>query len=125
MDPEKRKPDTVNDNPLLDGLKLSGTVIVRYINKSVSESFSALAFAFFNHPDNIWENSEPDQNFLRNKSNQIIEWYEEIEIESLFPDEEHSLFVARNASDGNFQKQMSHQEGQSFFKNQILKMLKK
>jgi hypothetical protein len=58
-------------------------------------------------------------------SDTAIEWYEEIEIESLFPDEDKSYKAAQSAADGLFHKTIMHQEGQTYFKNYLLKELEK
>jgi hypothetical protein len=130
VDASIHKPEPVHDNEMLKDLKLSAAVIVRFINKKVSETYSALSFAYYNHSEKIWKNANPGENCLHdidlaNQNNEVVEWYEGIEIESLFPDDDHSAFVATQASNGSFQKQLSHQEGQTFNQNHILKQLKK
>lgn len=54
----------------------------------------------------------------------VILWYEEVEIESLFPDEDKIYNTACAATNNQSVKTMFYQEGCSFFKNYILKMLK-
>lgn len=54
---------------------------------------------------------------------QVIAWYEEIEIESLFPDDHTAGLVAANASNKSFTKMLSHQEGQTYIQNYIIKKL--
>ena len=55
----------------------------------------------------------------------VVAWYEEIEIESLFPDDDKGYKAAEEAADGLFHKTLMHQEGQNYFKNYILKELGK
>jgi hypothetical protein len=55
----------------------------------------------------------------------VVAWYEEIEIESLSPNEDKSYKAANAAADGLFHKTIMHQEGQTYFKNHILKELDK
>ena len=124
VDPEKRKPPIATDNPDLAGLKLSGVVIVRYINKTISESFSALNFANFDHADNKWIGALPEDHFNESGDNKIIEWFEEIDIKELFPTNKQSVFVAEQASGKSFMRQLSHQEGQTYTENHILNKLK-
>lgn len=59
-----------------------------------------------------------------NNNLKITYWYEEIEIESLFPSDEKSYNVASAASGDRINGTMLHQEGQSFLKNHILRKLK-
>jgi hypothetical protein len=54
-----------------------------------------------------------------------VVWYEEIEIESLFPDDEKCYNTASNACNGSVYKIGIFQEGISYFKNYLLKQLKK
>jgi len=63
-------------------------------------------------------------NFFPYGKCQVIQWYEEIEIESLFPDDKSSSTAAVNASGKSFAKTLSHQEGQTYFQNYLLKKLK-
>jgi len=122
---EKRLPGIANNNVL----NLSSPVIVRYVNPNISESFSALTFAYYDHDDKYWQNTltivKNDDHSLENKDNKVIEWYEEIELESLFPDDEKSYNAAKAATNGSSFKTFIHQEGQSFFKNHIIRTLRK
>jgi hypothetical protein len=58
-------------------------------------------------------------------SNSVVSWFEEVEIESLFPDEETGYKAAENASNKQIQKSFMHMEGQTYFKNYLLKQLQK
>jgi hypothetical protein len=52
-------------------------------------------------------------------------WYEEVEIESLFPDDDKIYLAGEAATNKQYVKTMFFQEGASYFKNFIFKMLKK
>lgn len=104
-------------------------VIVRYVNPTVSEQFNALAFAY---PDQEgrWEDAMPKEigksiRFHPFSNNMVVEWYEEIEAEAMFPDKDTAYNVAENASGKRIHGTMMHQEGQDYIKNFILKKLKK
>lgn len=125
VDPSIRKPVIIKDILLCVKRRVSGIVIVRYINKIVSESFSELSLAYFDYEDNIWRRDILGDSFFQDKNNQVTKWYEEIEIESLFPDEDLSYHVAQAAANNHMERTIIHQEGQSFFKNYIIKQLKK
>jgi len=61
----------------------------------------------------------------RNVEREVIEWYEEIEIESLFPDEDKIYNAGEAATNKQYLKTIFFQEGSSYFKNYILKKLQK
>lgn len=108
-----------------EGEPFSGAVIVRYVNPKVSPEFSALLFAYCDQSGR-WDCAVPDNPLEFSESrNKVIEWYEEIELESLFPDSDISYNVAENASGKRINGTVLHQEGQNFFKNHLLKQLKK
>lgn len=112
-----------------DGEFAGPCVIVRYVNKNVSESFNALAFAYCDRAGR-WEDAMPKEigksvQFAPYSNNEVIEWFDEVELESLFPEKEHSSFVANNASNGRINGAILHQEGQDFIKNFIVKQIKK
>jgi hypothetical protein len=52
-------------------------------------------------------------------------WFKATDLESLFPDNDLSYNVADSASQGRIAGITMHQEGQNFFKNHILRQLKK
>jgi hypothetical protein len=111
-----------------EGEPFSAAVIVRYQNKKVSDSFTALSLAYCDG-DGEWIDANEGLKiigiiFKPGGPNEVIKWYEEIEIESLFPDDDQST-TAADAHSKNFTKQLSHIEGQSFLENHIIKMLKK
>jgi hypothetical protein len=101
VDVNKRLPEITEDGFTSD------IVIVRY-------SDNQKAFSFVSH-EGVWVNKEKKR---------VVEWYEEIEMESLFPDDEKSYNVAIAASGDRINGTMLHQEGQNFFKNHILRKLK-
>jgi hypothetical protein len=110
------------------GESFSGCVIVRFINKKVSDDFSALTFAYCDSSGK-WEDAMPkNEKFIRFKpegAHEVVEWYQETELESLFPDKDISYNVANNASENRINGTMLHQEGQTFVQNHILKEIKK
>lgn len=127
VDAEKRKPDPENGNSMFTRVTntiVSGIVIIRYRNKKIPGSFSSLTLAYFNHTEQIWENAAGDS-FFKDHCYQVIEWFEEIEIESLFPNENLSYQVAQAACKSSDRNIAYHQEGQIFLKNHLLKELKK
>lgn len=87
----------------------SAVVLIIYSNESAPSTFS-----FVDHSGK-WLNPEKT----------VTHWYEEIEIESLFPDDEKAYRVASTAGNGTIYKTALHQEGQDFVKNHILRELKK
>jgi hypothetical protein len=113
--------------PEIKDAGLSGTVIVRYVNEKVSKEFSGMAFAYRDESGRWEESDKPDKPILFEPqgSNKVIEWFEEKELESLFPDEDKAHNVAESASQGWLANKTCHLEGQIFFKNYILRELKK
>jgi hypothetical protein len=109
-----------------EGQLFSNAVIVRYINKKVAPDFSAQAFAFCDKSGR-WQDATPEDHiqFKPEGSNEVVEWYEEIEFNTLFPDDETSYRVATNAGNGIIWKTAIHQEGQDFVKNYALRQTKK
>lgn len=105
-----------------EGEPFSGCVIVRYTNKHVTPDYSALAFAFCDKSGR-WEDATPEQREKFECGNTVIEWYKEVEIESLFPDKDTSYDYARNAAENKINGIVLHQEGQSAFKNHLLRKL--
>jgi hypothetical protein len=113
------------------GQPFSNTVIVRYTNKDVAPDFSAQTFACCDKSGR-WEESLPanipeldELTFKPEGSNEVIEWYEEKDLEDLFPDDETSYRTAQNAGNGIIWKTAIHQEGQDFVKNFVRRQLKK
>ena len=107
--------------------QFSKCVIVLYVNKKVSETWSATTFAYCDKSGR-WEYGLPPGNvieFSERSGNKVVEWYDEIELESLFPDDDLANKVATNASDNRIHGTLLHQEGQAFFKNHLLKNLQK
>jgi hypothetical protein len=123
VDPAKRLPQQITDNPMMKGVNASGPVLVTYVNGSISERFSAQILAYYMHDHKRWIGAS--DNIFDNKNNVVREWFEEITIESLFPDDDMAYNVASNAAGGTIYKIGLHQEGQTFFKNQLLKNLRK
>ncbi len=119
---ERRLPAFEENQPF------SNAVIVRYINKGVAPDFSAQCFAFCDKSGK-WDSADPYAAegilFKPEGSNEVIEWYEEIEFNSLFPDDETSYRTAQNAGNGIIWKNAIHQEGQDFVKNYARRQLKK
>lgn len=126
MDPEKRKPDPENGDSMFTRVTntiVSGIVIVRYRNKKSPGSFSSLTLAYFNHTEQVWENATGDS-FFKDPCYQVIEWFEEIEIESLFPNDHDSYLAAAAACKSKFPQTSYHQEGQAYSQNYLLRKLK-
>jgi hypothetical protein len=109
-----------------EGQPFSNTVIVRYINKRTAPDFSALAFAYCDKLGG-WYDASPESliEFKPEGSNEVVEWYEEKDLEELFPDDETSYRTAQNAGNGIIWKNAIHQEGQDFVKNFVRRQLKK
>lgn len=68
-----------------------------------------------------WAGSNGTGDFIR----EIVQWYEQIELESLLPDEDTGYKTAEAASNNQIIKTMFHQEGQSYIRNYLIKMLGK
>ena len=106
-----------------EGELFTPCVIVRYVNKKVSEDYSALSFAYCDESGR-WEDAQPEQREKFNTGgNEVVEWYKEVELESLFPDDAQAECASKNASDNRINMMMMHQEGQNFFKNHLLKKI--
>jgi hypothetical protein len=125
VDPAKRLPDTIIDN-LIEGLKTSEPVLVTYVNGSISERFAARTIACFVYDESRWRDVMPgEEDVFRNENYRVKEWFEEVTIESLFPDDDLAYHAARSAGNNLIYKIELHQEGQTFFKNHLLKNLRK
>jgi len=104
--------------------EFSAAVIVDYtigIQPDIHKTFAYL------DENKEWHDAQGLEKEIRFKPvgfNKVIAWYEEIEIESLFPDDKTSVMVAANASGKSFTKMLSHQEGQTYIQNYIIKKLK-
>lgn len=103
----------------------SRPVIVDYKIGNYPDIYKAFAYRDKNEE---WHDTqgldEKEMRFISGSRNKIIAWYEEIEVESLFPDDNTSSTVAVNASNKSFAKTLSHQEGQTYIQNYIIKKLK-
>jgi hypothetical protein len=104
---------------------LSPTVLIRFVNPDLGPNWSCQCFAYCDSSGR-WEDAEPFNKYkFDNGITKVVEWYEEIEIESLFPDTDNSYNVAKAAADNRIAGITLHQEGQDFLKNHILKQLGK
>lgn len=121
VNPDKRLPAKTKDE---NYPHFSASVIVRFINKNISEQFNALTFAYYNHYNQCWEPALPDDCTFKDHSNTVTEWFEEVELDSLFPTSEESYFLANNAANGRIDHTSMHQEGQTAAKNHALKILR-
>jgi hypothetical protein len=111
-----------------EGELFSPCVLVRFINKTIGEDYSAQSFAYCDAAGK-WEEAEPEGALLpftfSPDRNKVVEWYEEKELESLFPDDNTSYNVAQSASGDRIRGITLHQEGQTFLKNHLLRQLSK
>lgn len=112
-------------------------VIVRYINEKVSPDYSALAFAYCDlsgrwqdaepHPEPYWIDEKTritaEKLFFPTGANTVVEWYKEVELESLFPDSDKSYDCAKAAAENKINGIFLHQEGQTFFKNYLIRKI--
>ncbi len=106
-----------------EGELSSACVIVRYTNKHVSDDYTGMSVAYCDH-DGRWEDAYPEQREkFDGRTNTVVEWYKEVELESLFPDKDQSYDCAKNAAENKINGIFLHQEGQTYFKNFILKKL--
>ena len=121
VNPDKRLPAKTKDE---NYPHFSASVIVRFVNKNISEQFNALTFAYYNHYNQCWEPALPDDCTFKNHSNIVTEWFEEVEFESLFPDSDAEYFLSKNASNGRIDFSSFHREGQIAAKNYALKKLR-
>jgi|WetSurMetagenome_2_1015567.scaffolds.fasta_scaffold60270_2 hypothetical protein len=117
---EKRLPE------IKEGELFSATVLVHYTNPKVDPKWNALHFAYCD-ASGRWEDAMPCEKMkiFGNDSNKVIEWFEEREAESLFPDADKSYLIAKNATNDSIPGIAIHQEGQNFNKNYFLRELKK
>ena len=126
VDSAKRLPGPIADNPWMEGLKASEPVIVTYVNGSISERFAGRTIACYVYDESRWREIMPiGEDVFRDENNCVKEWFEEVTIESLFPDDDLAYHAARSAGNGLIYKIELHQEGQTFFKNHLLKNLRK
>lgn len=125
VDPAKRLPDKITGNPMMEGLRASGPVLVTYVNGSVSERFSAHTFAFYLHSEKCWQDAVDGENIFKDKNNMVREWFEEINFESLSPSDDLVYQASKSACGSSVYKMSIYQEGITFFKNQQLKNLRK
>lgn len=85
-----------------------------------------MAFAHCDHSGR-WYDASPDKpiEFWPDGNNQVVEWFREKKITSLFPDEDTAYNVAQSAAKGTIDGTSYHTEGQSFLKNHVIKQLLK
>lgn len=104
----------------------SSTVLVRFISPKIGPQFNGNCFAYCDKKGQ-WEDADVINKYEFNEETKtiVVEWYEEIQIESLFPDDDKSYNVAKNASGNRIAGISLHQEGQTFFKTHLLKELMK
>jgi hypothetical protein len=126
VDPAKRLPDPIT---IIDGdleIRASKHVFVKYVNKNIAQDFSADTIAYYSHSHKLWyDKIYPLENIFENRNNVVTEWYEEVELESFFPNDDKKYDLASQACNGSSYKISIHQEGQDCFKRQLLKNLAK
>jgi hypothetical protein len=88
-------------------------------NFVVEDDYGFKNYAHYSSANEDWINDEAQV------ISDVILWYEEVEIESLFPDDDKIYNAGMNATNKQHVKTMFFQEGASYFKNFIIKMLKK
>lgn len=85
--------------------------------KEKGHYFTNLGGCYYSIAHNSWR--------IKTKTINPSVWFEKITIELLFPSDEIAYKAAYNASNGSIALISSHQEGQIYFKNYILRQLKK
>lgn len=124
IDPAISKPNKASAK-----LCYSERIVVKYSDEELNENF---ALAYYDYATERWYLFNMDgtrisnpKNFYTNRLLKVIEWYKEVQLESLFPDDDTSYNAAKAAGNETSYKTFLHQEGQSFFKNSLLRAIKK
>jgi hypothetical protein len=109
-----------------EGELFSPSVIITFYKASLGMEYQVKAFAYCD-PYKDWYDATPDEKYIFSRigGNIVLEWYEEVEVDSLFPDDNKAYAVAEAASNGKFDRTTFHQEGQTYLKNYFLKALNK
>jgi hypothetical protein len=114
VDPAKKLPE----------IKKSHATSQRVYVKISNGNEELMSIAFLNYLS-AWKDPDHFILFYPDSEWKIITWYEEVELTSFFPDDESAYNAASNAGNGTIYKIGLHQEGQTYFKNQLLKNLRK
>lgn len=99
--------------------------VVGYMREGGNPDFLQFAVACYNNKGQ-WSSIEKKDIFAcKKKHNKVVVWYEEVDIESLLPDDETTYRMGNAASNGQPIKTMFYQEGVIYTRNHILRQLKK